>query len=215
MHLRISFIFVCEGTSDAGLIQHLEVLCVKHGADEAMGMYPDFSRLDLTDKSVSEKVAAALRLEPNANLIFIHRDADAPDPEPRYDDIHAHMKKVETTIKYVAVVRVQETEAWLLIDEAEIRSIAENPKGTNNLRLPRISRIERTANPKEILKTAIADASETSGKRLRKINKKFSNKRRQLLERIDIEGDIEKLSSWQRLRHDIDRVIKELSTSEA
>jgi len=211
MTLRINFIFVCEGTSDKGLIKHLEDLCVINGADEATGLYPDLNLIGLSGKSVSEKVRTALKLEPNADLIFIHRDSDARDPEPRYQEIHTQILKISSDLKYVPVIPVQETEAWLLTDANEIRKIAENPKGTVNLNLPKIAQIERTASPKEILKSAIVTASETSGRRLQLIKKRFSNKRRQLLERLDIYGDINQLKSWQRLKTDIATVIADLS----
>ena len=200
MLLRINIMFVCEGGTDSALLQHLEALCVRSGADEVTGIYPDLGLLpQRVGKSISEKVRAALQLEPNIDIIFIHRDSDSSDPEPRYREINREMHKVGSGHNYVSVIPVQETEAWLLTDEASIRIVAENPQGTNNLGLPRISKIERTKNPKEKLKNAIACASETSGKRLRRINGNFSSKRRQLIERLDIDGNNNELTSWRRL----------------
>lgn len=208
MPLRLNIIFVCEGNSDSALQQHLKELCVRSGADEVTSVSPDLNLLPYKiGNTVKEKVSAALRLEPYCDIIFIHRDSDSIDPDPRYTEIHEGVVQAGTSKEYVAVVPVQETEAWLLIDEPAIRVVAENPGGRKNLELPSIRRIESTANPKEVLKRAISRASGASGKRLRKIKKNFSRNRRQLIERIDIDGDIYQLSSWGRLVDDVNSVV--------
>jgi hypothetical protein len=58
------------------------------------------------------------------------------------------------------------TEAWLLIDEAAIRSAAGNPRGTTILDLRRLRAIEDKADPKNVLYTALRQACELKGRRL-------------------------------------------------
>ena len=51
------------------------------------------------------------------------------------------------------------TEAWLLADEAAIRSAAGNPSGREDLHLPDVRRLEDVPDPKAILHQALARAS--------------------------------------------------------
>ncbi len=211
--MKLDCLFICEGSSDLGLKDKLEQLCVKHGADEAMCIAPDLSSLPKpVGKSVTAQVRAALELEPMVNCVFIHRDSDNTNAEVRQQQVSEEIDSLNLPIDYVCVIPVQETEAWLLTDENEIRNIAENPNGTMKLDLPCLNRIEQQNNPKEILKAAIATASGTTGRRLNKINKRFSQKRRALLERIDIDGPINNLPSWARLNDDIKKLILKLSS---
>src|SRR5437879_761987 len=86
----VHFVFIGEGSSDDGLIPHLRNLCIELGADEVTGVPLDFQRLDdHIGSTVESKLRAALQLEPNANLYYLHRDADSRDPQPRYNEISA------------------------------------------------------------------------------------------------------------------------------
>ena len=79
--MRIQFVLVCEGSSDRGLVQHLETLCVRAGASEAIGDAPDLGRLPVPPgKTVAEQAGAILKLGAEINLLFVHRDADNRDP---------------------------------------------------------------------------------------------------------------------------------------
>jgi hypothetical protein len=133
--MRIHFVLVGEGPSDEGLIPHLENLCIELGATEVTGIAPDFQRLESPiRKTVMDKLQAALQLEPTANLFFVHRDADSRNPQPRYAEIKTAASNCELEAPWVAVVPVQETEAWLLLDEGAIRSVAGHPRGRISLR---------------------------------------------------------------------------------
>lgn len=213
--LRIHFLLVAEGSSDDALIPHLETLCIDQGATEVTGTAPDFERLpESIGHTVQAKLAAAIQLEPSANLIFIHRDADTRDPKPRYDEIAGAMAANPFRGEHVALVPVQATEAWLLADEHAIRRAAYRPNGTRPLGLPAASHIERTANPKQVLKTALVSASELAGRRLDRIKREFPAQRRLLFLQLPIQGAIEALPSWQRLRTDLGRAIGTLRTSD-
>ena len=72
--MKINFIFIGEGTSDASLLLHLEQLCMLSGA-RATGTIPNWKGVKKVGHSVSEKIRAGLEAEPNADLLFIHRDA--------------------------------------------------------------------------------------------------------------------------------------------
>ena len=208
---KVYFLLITEGSSDYALKDHLQNIIVECGADEAIGVAPDLARLPTpVGISVKDKVEAALRLEPSVNIIFIHRDSDAVNPEPRYTEISTQVSSLSTAKPYVAIVPVQELEAWLLVDEASIRSISENPLGTASLNLPKIKNIEKLSNPKEKLYEALALASEKSGRHLDKFKQSLPKKRTILIERMKTTGAIQQLQSWTRMKNDIQLEISKL-----
>ena len=209
--MRIHFVLIGEGSSDSGLIPHLEELCIDAGADEVSGTFPDFQRLRMpVGGRVESRVRATLFLEPSANLIFVHRDADSRDPEPRYLEISAAIDGAGCTRPFVAIVPVQETEAWLLLDEDAIRLTAERPTGRRPLNLPRASRVETIAQPKERLQRALVSACQLTGRRLARFKKEFSAHRRPLIQRLPIGGPLHSVQSWVRVREDLEHVLTEL-----
>ncbi len=205
---RILFLFVGEGPSDTALVPHLEELCILCGAAEAAGVAPDLGSLPQKPaRTVKSKLRAALKLEPSANLIFVHRDADSIDPDPRYREISRAEAGFELKGRVIPVVPVQETEAWLLLDETEIRRVADNPNGRVELDLPSASRAEGIANPKERLFRALETASELRGRRRARFKKSLSWRRRLLLERLSPAGPVTQLSAWQRLKETLTQTI--------
>lgn len=207
----LQFVFIGEGTSDNALISHLENICVELGAEEVTGIALDNERLPgPTRKTVAAKLGAALLLEPSADLFLIHRDADAPDPQSRYDEVAAGVATCQCRKPYVAIVPVQETEAWLLLDEEAIRKVAGKPNGRRPLNLPTPGALEGRANPKEILEQAIAVASENAGDRLQKTKTNFPANRRALLENLSTDGPITQVPAWNRMRSDLKTALSAL-----
>jgi len=205
--MRVYFVLIGEGSSDSGMVRHLETLCIHAGADEASGIAPDFRQLPRIGRSVRDKLRAAVELEPSANLLLIHRDADSRDHRPRYDEILEAIRINNMEVPHVAVVPVQETEAWLLLDEAAIRRVAANPRGRVPLNLPTPAAVERLANPKEFLQRALINAAEVTGRRLDRFKMQFGTQRHTLLEFLAIGGPLEQVASWTRLRTDIQAAI--------
>ncbi len=196
--MKVRFIFVGEGGTDLRLVPLIRVLCILCGADEVSGIAPDFRRLPFKpEKTVASQVGAALTLEPGADFVFVHRDADSRSAQHRYDEIEKAAAGVPVPL--IPIVPIQETEAWLLLDEQAIRDVAGNPKGKVFLGLPKPSRVESTTSPKELLKSALAAASELSGRRLEKFQKEFGLHRSLLFDRIDVHGPITQLSAWDQL----------------
>jgi hypothetical protein len=118
----VYFAFIGEGTSDAGLVVPLRELCTLAGADDAREIPLDWDQLGPeAGHSVLNKVRAVLSKVSDADLLFIHRDADGRSPTARYTEIAQAIESLGVSILYVAVVPVQETEAWLLLDEKAIR----------------------------------------------------------------------------------------------
>ena len=210
----IRFLFIGEGPFDENLVTHLRRCCVLAGASEAEGVTIPFSMLgNSIGRTVIEKLRFALEYEPNVNLVFVHRDADSIDPGPRYEEIQEAVRTVMDAPLHVAVVPVQETEAWLLLDEVEIRRVAENPKGTVPLDIPSAKRVERISNPKEHLITVILNASEQTGRQYRKIRRKIPQKCRLILDGLDPEGPVKAVPSWKLMFSDLRSAIEKLSAS--
>jgi hypothetical protein len=195
--MRVVFVLVCEGTSDAGLVPHLRDLCVRCGATEAIGSAPDMTRLRNPPEGLRDRLTAALDLEPSANLVFAHRDADEPTEDRRIAEIETASQGLRA--RTVPVVPVQETEAWLLLDEAAIRSVVENPSSPIKLALPRPQDVERVADPKRKLKEVLNRASGLRGRRLKALKQDFPRRRARLLERLDRDGLLRHVPAWQRL----------------
>jgi hypothetical protein len=209
--MTIHFVLVGEGSSDDGLIPHLENLCILLGADEVTGTTIDFGRIDQpVGHTVKAKLRAAIQLEPGANLFVLHRDADSTDPTSRFVEIRSAVEATGLAVEHVALVPIQETEAWLLLDETAIRSVAGKPSGRVPLNLPRPSQIEGVARPKERLQEALLSASETTGRRRTKFRRDFPDHRRILLQRLPTGGALRELSSWVNFETDLANCIQRL-----
>ena len=214
--MKIDFVYIGEGPSDEGLIPHLEMLCLEAGAEEVTGIAPDFRRLpDSIGHSVADKIRAAMRLEPNANLFFIHRDSDSIDPSPRYSEIAEAVETCELQAICVSVIPVQETEAWLLLDEMAIRLVAGNPNGRVQLNLPAPDSVETIARPKVLLKEVLITASGKTGRRLSRFRHDFPIHRRLLLQKLSSQGRVTRLQAWSRMQDDIKDALNSIQANES
>ncbi len=201
--MRVEFVLISEGSSDNGLIPHLEAVCLYAGADEARGIALERQRLPLVGSKVVDKIRAAMILAPQANLFLIHRDADSPDPRRRHAEIEQAVEECYLQKPWVAVVPIQETEAWLLLDEPAVRRIAGKPNGTHPLGLPTAATVESMASPKECLQQAIFDANPVTGRKHKNLKRDFPMHRQILLQRLSISGEIRNVPSWKRMRDDL------------
>ena len=210
---EITFALIREGTSDDGLVAHIRTLLIAAGADTAVGAPRSYKG------STSERLQQVWAEDDAVDLIFVHRDADDRDASPRHLEIStasglAPAGSAEASV-VVAVVPVQELEAWLLTDEAAIREAVGKPNRTTRLAIPSLNRIESSASPKEILRAACLDASETTGARHRREVRAFPQRRAALLDRLDIDGPINELPSWQRFVEDLKRSAGEVLLRQA
>ncbi len=202
---HIHFVLVCEGSSDENLVPHLRELLVHSGVKQATGTAPQYSCLPTrVSRNIKSRIEAALQLERSANLLFVHKDADSPDPNSRYKEIGEGIVQAGYLGFWIGVVPVQETEAWLLLDEEAIRRVAGRPNGTIQLNLPRPEAIETVSDAKRMLRDAIITASETTGRRRERIKRRFPEIRSRLLRELKKSTSLERLPSWSRLKNDIE-----------
>lgn len=195
--MQVQFALLCEGTSDAALVAVLRRLLLEAGADSAIG-----EAIPLTG-TIRRKFEHLIAGGKPPQLVFVHRDSDTRDPEPRYDEIRHGAEEAGWSGPVVCVVPIQMTEAWLLTSADEIRSVAGRANGRAPLNLPNLSEIERTSDAKARLRHAYLTASETTGRRRRTAESSFSSRRTVLLDRLDINGGVSQLASFDRLRRDL------------
>lgn len=205
--MTLRFLFVGEGSSDHALVEPLQELCLRLGASEVQGIAPDLRRSQSESIRVADKLETALQLEPNVDLVFIHRDSDDPDPDPRYSEIRKAVRNVDTRIPWIAVVPVQATEAWALVDENAIRRAADNPNGNVPIDIPRPSQVENISDPKSYLEDLLVRASEHSGRHLKRFRRDLAQRKFYLIEQLDLDGPVSQIPSWNRLRSDISEVL--------
>ncbi|MGI5191121.1 DUF4276 family protein [Promicromonospora sp. CA-289599] len=198
----VSFVFAGEGTSDDPLAGIISELIRRAGADEVQALP---QRLHGSSR---EKMAELVEAAVPYDLVFLHRDADSTDPFPRVEEVRAAF--AEHDLRGVPVVPVQMTEAWLLTDEQAIRDVVGHSRGRASLNLPGLRRIEHTRDPKGILQQACARASEATGRRLKQTNSRFNDHRRALLERLDPDGPVSQLASFQLLVHETEQAVRSM-----
>ena len=191
------FLFICEGSSDAPLADHIQRLLIQDGQPDPNGEAWHHGR------RVADKIRQGLNAADSLDLLFVHRDADNAGAEARYREIEAAVRDVvQDGMSWIGVVPVRMTEAWLLLDEAAIRNVVGKPGGRAPLDLPAPRHAERVADPRERLKDALLTASGNRGRRRRRFDREFPRLRRRLLQDLPIGGELERLESWTRFRDD-------------
>ncbi|WP_029391486.1 DUF4276 family protein [Streptomyces xiaopingdaonensis] len=206
MTMRV--LFVGEGTSDNGLVPHIENVAARGGREVSVTV-PDFSLLrPPVGHSVQQKLQAAHELGGAYDLVVAQRDADRGSAQDRRDEIEAAVVKEWPGVHHVAVVPIRMLEAWLLLDEACLRRVAENPRGRVPLDLPNGLAAEKIADPKALLKDSLARASECRGRRLVQFQKRFTQHRQRMLELLDPRGPVACLPSWQAFIHDLEEAFR-------
>lgn len=199
------FLLACEGSSDTGLVRHIERLIVEHsneGTAEGESWF--------YGNPLAEKIRKAMQAAENAvDVLFVHRDADSAGAEARFLEITRAVEVACVTVPWVTVVPVRMTEAWLLLDEAAIRKAVGRPNGRTPLDLPTPREAERRAKPKQILADAFLMASETTGRRKKQIGRNFPHYRTRLLADLPINGPVTQLASWMRFRDDTLATLRE------
>ena len=193
----INFVLLREGRSDDALEVVLRNLLSRVTSSPVVGSTRDYGG------TVESKLRQLQSESGQVDLVFVHRDADGPQADQRLAEIRQAANAGGLPCPVLPLVPIQETEAWLLLDEQEIRRVVGNPTGKASLNIPRRAVIESTPNPKELLHNALLAASETSGRRRQKVLRRIPAHCRQLMEGLDINGPVTALTAWQRLQTDI------------
>ncbi len=157
---------LAEGTSDRALLPIIALALaanVHNGVQIEETRLVDHARLPLRIKRDRGAWVRSAVDEYPCDVLFVHRDADAAGRPKRLEEIGDWLAQAsippDAGIGVVALVPVRMTEAWLLVEESSIRAAASNPCGTSPLELPSLNTLERLADPKSNLATALKIAS--------------------------------------------------------
>ena len=204
-------LFVAEGSSDAPIAAIVEGLFLRHECTVSLTS-PDFAALKVAKDVRSRLTAGANLIQLPLEVVVVHRDADRAGHQARLDEIESAVPPSLNGVRCVPVVPVRMTEAWLLLNEEAIRMVAGNPRGRNDLSLPKPVDVENLPDPKATLAAVLLEAANVTGRRRDRLSRRFSQNRRQLLERLDPAGAVQMLPSWQRLVERVGVVAQQLRT---
>ncbi len=207
--MKVRFTLLADGPSDAALLPIL-IWVIKRDSrvSEIDGQFAHPAALPPARAGLAIRAAAALSLFPS-NILFVHRDAEREPYKIRRQEIMETLAQPMQSTYFVPVVPVRMTEAWLLFDEAAIRSAAGNPNGGMPLNLPRLQDIESIPMPKDSLQTALKTACELRGRALAKFNAREAAGR--VAELINDFSPLSRLAAFQCLQNDLCPVLEKLS----
>lgn len=160
---------LAEGPNDEALTYHLTWLLSCHFPEDDVQPTAFVTKRGTGGKNLAQCMRIAVRNQP-CDILFVHRDADSADAEPRHQEIQAaHARIREEFPNVVAVVPIQETESWLLFNaDAIFAAVGRTPQGS--LALPPLSRIEQQSNPKEVFCETLREAHGSTGRRAADFN---------------------------------------------
>jgi hypothetical protein len=179
---RIRYTLLADGSSDQALLHLINWALRRREVRIERGIWAELSLLPNPPKTLSDRIAQAMDLYP-CDILFVHRDAEAEPLTNRIEEIRAAM--IDRQDRYVPVIPIRMTEAWLLHDEYAIRTASGNPNGKIALELPRLAEVEQLANPKEILSQVLLKATELKGRRLEKRKRTLPSMRARTAELIE------------------------------
>ena len=203
---ELRYTLLADGSSDRALLPILTWLLRQScGAIPIEAEFADLRRLPSPPKKLSERINWSVELYP-CDLLFVHRDAESASIEEREAEIRRAIEEssVEDSVCFVCVVPVRMQEAWLLIDEAALRRAAGNPNGTQPLAMPDVKKLERLADPKQLICDLLRQASGLRGRRLKRFSWRSSVHR--VAEIIDDFSVLYRLAAFQRLAAEVKRV---------
>ena len=197
-------LLVCEGSSDAPLASHIQLLLDSYGCHSV-----DFN-VSTDGRRLVDKIRNGLGMAPDYDLVFVHRDADRAGTDARYREIATAVEEAGYDGQWVGIVPVRMTEAWLILQEEAIRNAVQKPHRRTDLNLPTPAATERIPDPKAALDTALLNASGERGRRRRALHRLLPNLRNRLLENLPVGGPLEQVPSWARFRDDTAAALREL-----
>ncbi|XUP37339.1 hypothetical protein WAE31_06630 (plasmid) [Xanthomonas axonopodis pv. vasculorum] len=210
--MKMSFVLTGEGLSDLNLVDHIETLLIRAGFLEVSGTRFDPSRLPMhVGHSVREKLQVLTELYPSADVIFVHRDADAQGMAARQKEIKAACDGICDSDLVIPIIPVRMLETWLLVDSRAIRRVA-GKMGQDKIEcIPALKNLEHVADSKKLLLDALCECSELQGIKLKKFKNLFGKMRARLVSAIDPDGPICQLPSYLQLKNDLDLLYKRMS----
>lgn len=190
MSRQLTYAVVADGTTDRLLVPIIEWAI--HRLDpEVEILEPEFRRR-------FGSVEGFLSAYPSDTmLIFVHRDAENLPLEAR-------MREFESVSRtdVVAVIPVRMSEAWILFDGSAIARAAGSP--ATQVPVPKLSEIERIAEPKDLLEKLLFEAAGSpSGRRGKNFKRSIVERRVSVAGLISDFGPLESLSAFQEFQRSL------------
>ena len=158
---------LAEGPNDAALTVHLTWLLTHHFPKDEVQETAFVASKELEGipkGDLARRMRIATENHP-CDILFVHRDADSTDAQPRHDEIDHAAKVLQRDLAHVvAVVPIQTLEAWLLFDaDALFRAVGKTPQ--KHFNLPALKTIEQQAQPKALLHDCLRLAHGGTGRK--------------------------------------------------
>ena len=167
---ELRYTLVTDGSSDTALIPILNWVLIENGVRcPIQPAWADLRALPLPDRpKLAGRIKNGLVYYP-CDLLFVHRDAERERRDRRVQEIHKAVDGLPEGLSptFVCVVPVRMQEAWLLIDEATIKTAAGNRRSASELELPPVNRLEEIPDPKNLLNELLKKASDLNRRRQR------------------------------------------------
>lgn len=205
----LRYTLVTDGSSDIALVPILTWLLRENGVvNSIQPTWADLNRIPRPNPTqLEDKIYWSLELYP-CDLLFVHRDAESEPREKRVDEITEAIQKVSISVPpAICVVPVRMQEAWLLFDESAINNAAGNPSNRQSLNLPSINRLENLHDPKAKLHNSLIQASNLSGRRLRKFP--VTKRAHRVTQFIQDFSALRVLSAFSALEHELREIINQ------
>jgi hypothetical protein len=211
MSTTLRLTLLADGRSDACLLVLLRWLVggAVHDA-QIESVFADLGVVREPRRTLDARIRAAVDLYP-CDLLFVHRDAESVPAEDRISEIRRAVDAAATGGRWVPVVPVRMTEAWLLVDEPAIRLAAANPSGTVPLDLPPLSRLENLPSPKQALRGALEVASGRTGRRLEQFRRDMGQHVQRVAQVMQQKEKLRDLAAFKRLEKDTREALRGLA----
>jgi hypothetical protein len=194
--IPLRYTLLADGTADKRLLPVVSWTLSQHTTRPILSTWSDLYFVQPKPRSLVERVLRTVELFP-ADLLVVHRDAENADPNDRLLEVDTAVAKI--AFPAIALIPVRMQEAWLLFNEGAIRRAADNPNGTAEIELPKLSRVEEIPDPKEVLFQALRVASGKTGRRLTRFNEERAAHR--LADLINDFSPLRALPAFQSFEH--------------
>lgn len=199
--MRLRYVLIGDGPSDDVLHQPILWTLRRLRPNLVVGESPFVPRRHRPPGDVIEEAASIHAPQ----LILVHRDAEKEAPELR-------RREIPTMAGVVPIIPVRMTEAWLLIDEAAIRTAVNRPRGKEPLALPPLATLERRPDPKADLEAALfLAAGSPSGRNKKRLESTLPSLKRRVAEGISTFEPLLQLSAFRRWHDDLAAALDRLS----
>ncbi|MCI0340879.1 MAG: DUF4276 family protein [Planctomycetales bacterium] len=210
--IRVEYTLVADGPSDRCLVGIITWTLQKalEGRDlDLIPRFADFRYLRQPPRKLEDRLRLAYS-EYGGDLLFVHRDAERQTRESRVREI-ARAARAADIPRFVPVVPVRMTQAWLLIDEAAIRRAADSPSSFAGLEIPALNALEMLADPKALLTDLLVHASQKRGRHLLRFRRDLATRIQRVAQIIDDFSLLRTLPAFQAFEADARAAIAQLA----